>query len=41
MLIGKFIFLEKDLLKIFKSKDKYFFLQEGVYRSDTIFEKDF
>lgn len=38
ILIGKFIFLEKDILKIFKSKDKYFFLQEGVYNNETNIE---
>lgn len=40
ILIGKFIFLEKDLLKIFKSKDKYFFLQEGVYNNESNFENN-
>lgn len=39
ILIGKFIFLEKDLLKIFKTKDRYYFLQEGVYNNDTLNEK--
>lgn len=34
MLIGKIMFLEKDILKIFKNKDKYYFLQEGTYNDD-------
>ena len=38
ILIGKFIFLEKDLLKIFKTKDRYYFLQEGVYNNTSLNE---
>lgn len=38
MVIGKIIFLEKDILNIFKTKDKYYFLQEGVYDNNNLFE---
>lgn len=38
IIIGKFIFLEKDLLKIFKTKDRYYFLQEGVYNNTSLNE---
>lgn len=38
IIIGKIIFLEQDILKIFKSKDNYYFLQEGIYQDNNLFE---
>lgn len=40
IIIGRIIFLEQDILKIFKSKDNYYFLQEGIYQDNNIFENN-
>ena len=37
-IIGKFIFMNKDIMILSKEKDLYYFLQEGVYYDNNILE---